>query len=105
MRTVVCSLSLLVVSVFGVGPQDKDKDKDKTKGEGVKCESEYLEKTWGIKCKSVTDRSDTLQLLMEFTKDVESNCQMLWTAAASGGFGLLHPIDKPNPGDDFRKQQ
>jgi hypothetical protein len=33
---------------------------------------------------------------------VGSNCQMLWTAAASGGFGLLHPIDKPNPGDDLR---
>src|SRR5262245_12600696 len=34
-----------------------------------------------------------------------SNCQMLWTAAASGGFGLLHPIDKPNPGDDLRQQR
>ena len=69
MRTVVCTLSLLVVSAFGVRSQDNDKETKK--GEGIKCESEYLEKTWGIKCKSVTDRSDTLQLLMEFTKDVD----------------------------------
>jgi len=34
-----------------------------------------------------------------------SNCQMLWTVAASGGFGLLHPIDKPDPGDDLRQQR
>ena len=35
----------------------------------------------------------------------KSNCQMLWTVAASGGFGLLHPIDKPDPGDDLRQQR
>src|SRR5271163_4029566 len=26
-------------------------------------------------------------------------CQMLWMTAASGGFSLLHPIDKLHPGD------
>jgi hypothetical protein len=29
----------------------------------------------------------------------ESNCQMLWMTACSGGVGLFHPIDKPHPGD------
>jgi hypothetical protein len=31
-----------------------------------------------------------------------SYCQMLWMTACSGGFGLLHPIDKPHPGDHLR---
>jgi hypothetical protein len=73
MKIAVCSLSLLVVSTFGVGPQDKDQPKE----EGIKCEMEYMEyldKTWGIKCKSVTLDSSSgklkLKLLMEFTKDV-----------------------------------
>jgi hypothetical protein len=67
MRTVVCSLSLLVVATFGVRSQDKEKPK----GEGIKCDMEYLEKTWGIKCKSLTlESSGKLKLLMEFTKDV-----------------------------------
>jgi hypothetical protein len=29
----------------------------------------------------------------------QSNCQMLWMTACSGGVGLFHPIDKPHPGD------
>jgi len=29
----------------------------------------------------------------------QSNCQMLWMTPDSGGVGLLHPIDKPHPGD------
>jgi transposase InsO family protein len=34
-----------------------------------------------------------------------SNCQMLWMTVASGGFGLLHPIDKPDPGNHLRQQR
>jgi uncharacterized damage-inducible protein DinB len=35
----------------------------------------------------------------QYVAEPVSNCQMLWMTANSGGVGLLHPIDKPHPGD------
>jgi len=60
---------------------------------------------------SFLDDPDSLRAFREHNRSfmdidkAQSNCQMLWTVAASGGFGLLHPIDKPDPGDDLRQQR
>jgi hypothetical protein len=49
------------------------------------------------------DRDRAYVLDRERFREVNtSNCQMLWMAACSGSVGLLHPIDKPHPGNHLR---
>jgi restriction endonuclease Mrr len=48
----------------------------------------------------VVTNSDFTRTAQELA--ARSNCQMLWMTAWSGSVGLLHPIDKPHPGNHLR---
>src|SRR4051812_36522121 len=82
MKTPAPGVLLLVAASFTAAPQGGDKEENISAS--FKFEMKYLEKTWGIKLKTVhkstvtvpvgksqTAQSPALKFTLEFTKDVE----------------------------------